>query len=299
LGVELMDFYAEDGVLLNGYISKCNSKKIIISVHGMSSNCLKKRDKVIMEKLYENNISYLSFNNRGSELVRYLTTYDNGKKVKKIGGTSYEDVLDGYLDIKAVIQKVITLGYTDIYMQGHSLGSTKVLYTYNKLKSEKSELLKYIKGIILLSLVDIPRALKVYSKDKFEYYKNYAEKKESNNELLEFMPLESFIHPISVKSYLRYIRDNEDFNFARYSDENYDFKELNYIDIPLFMRWGNVYEMIEQDAIELVNLINSKIKNLNKDINYIDGADHGYNGKEDVLAKQIIEFIKKYDNKYI
>ena len=57
--------------------------------------------------------------------------------------------------------------------------------------------------------------------------------------------------------------------------------------------------MIEQAAIELVNLINSKIKNLNKDINYIDGADHGYNGKEDVLAKQIIEFIKKYDNKYI
>ena len=105
------------------------------------------------------------------------------------------------------------------------------------------------------------------------------------------MPEESFIHPISVKTYLRYIRDYSDFDFARYNDENYDFKELNNIDVPLFMRWGNVYEMIEQDASDLVNLINNKVKNNKKDINYIDGADHGYNGKEEVLTKQILDFI--------
>ena len=42
VNLELIDFIAEDGVLLNGYISKENSKKIVISVHGMSSNCFKK-----------------------------------------------------------------------------------------------------------------------------------------------------------------------------------------------------------------------------------------------------------------
>ena len=34
--------------------------------------------------------------------------------------------------------------------------------------------------------------------------------------------------------------------------------------------------------------------NENKDIDYIDGADHGYTEKETELAEQIIKFIKKY-----
>ena len=291
MNIDFLDFVTEDNVLLNGYISKASSNKVIISTHGMSSNCFKNRDKIIMNEAFKNNISYIAYNNRGSELVRYLTTYNNGKVVKKLGGTSFEDVLDGYFDIKAAVKEAIGLGYTDIYLQGHSLGSTKVLYTYNKLKNENSELIKDIKGIILLSLVDIPRALTIYSKDKLEVYKNLAEEYESKGKLDELMPEESFIHPISVKTYLRYIRDYSDFDFARYNDENYDFKELNNIDVPLFMRWGNVYEMIEQDASDLVNLINNKVKNNKKDINYIDGADHGYNGKEEVLTKQILDFI--------
>ena len=187
MNIDFLDFVTEDNVLLNGYISKASSNKVIISTHGMSSNCFKNRDKIIMNEAFKNNISYIAYNNRGSELVRYLTTYNNGKVVKKLGGTSFEDVLDGYFDIKAAVKEAIGLGYTDIYLQGHSLGSTKVLYTYNKLKNENSELIKYIKGIILLSLVDIPRALTIYSKDKLEVYKNLAEEYESKGKLDELM----------------------------------------------------------------------------------------------------------------
>ena len=51
--VDLIDFYAEDGVLLNGFISKANSKKILIATHGMSSNCFKTRERIIAEKCLE------------------------------------------------------------------------------------------------------------------------------------------------------------------------------------------------------------------------------------------------------
>ena len=60
------------------------------------------------------------------------------------------------------------------------------------------------------------------------------------------------------------------------------------------MRWGNTNEMIEQSAEKIVKMMNEKIKNPNKDINYIDGADHGYYEKEDALANQISEFLKQY-----
>lgn len=289
--VDLIDFYSEDGILLNGFIAKANSKKIVIATHGMSSNCFKSREKTIADKCLENNISFLGYNNRGSELVKYLKRNIGGKNTKLLGGTSYENPTESYFDIKGAIQIALKLGFTEIYLQGHSLGCTKIVYTYNKLKEENSEYLKYIKGIILLSLVDIPRSLKIYLNTNFDNMLKLAEEKETKSELYDIMPKESFIHPISVKTFLKYAKYNEDIDFARYHDKNNKFDELNKINVPIFMRWGNTNEMIEQKADDLVNMLNEKIHNDFKDINYIDGADHGYTEKEEILAQEIIKFL--------
>ena len=176
-------------------------------------------------------------------------------------------------------------------MQGHSLGCTKIVYTYNELKEEEDKILENIKGVILLSLIDIPATLKIYLRDKFNTYLDLAEEKEQAGLKNELMPKDAFIHPISVKSFLRYARDNKEINFARYSEDN-EFEKLNNIDCPLMMRWGNNNDMILQRAEELVDLLNEKITNEKKDISYIDGADHGYSEKEEILAEQILEFIK-------
>ena len=108
--MERIDFLATDGIILNGFIYKSdnqnNSKKIVLAVHGMSSNCFKKRDEAIAKKLNENGIDYFSFNNRGSELVKYIRKNINGKKEKHLGGTTYEDVLEGYEDIVGAILKL-------------------------------------------------------------------------------------------------------------------------------------------------------------------------------------------------
>ncbi len=57
------------------------------------------------------------------------------------------------------------------------------------------------------------------------------------------------------------------------------------------MRWGNVNEMIEQNAKDLCKLLKNQVKNDNKNINFIDGANHGYTGKEEILAEEILKFI--------
>lgn len=292
MNVDLIDFYAEDGVLLNGFIANTSSKKIVIATHGMSSNCFKYRERVIAEQCLKNDIAFFGYNNRGSELIKYMYQTKDEKKVKLLEGTSYEDPEEAYFDIKGAILKALELGYTQIYLQGHSLGCTKIVYTYNKLKEEKSEILNNIKGIILLSLVDIPKTLKVYLDENFDKMLKLAEEKEEKNKLYDIMPKESFIHPISVKTFLKYAKYNTNINFAQYSNKAFDFKELNNIEIPLFMRWGNQNEMIEQSASDLAGMLNEKILNPAKDINYIDGADHGYTGKEQILSEEIINFLK-------
>ena len=63
------------------------------------------------------------------------------------------------------------------------------------------------------------------------------------------------------------------------------------------MRWGNVNELIIQDAQDLVNFMNEKLKNKNKDINYIKGANHNYTGKEEILGEEICSWYLKEVNK--
>ena len=292
--MELINFMATDGVNLEGILYKASSnisEKIILSVHGMTSNCFKKRDIEIAKKANEKGIDYFAFNNRGSEIVKYIEKETEGQPAKELAGTAYEDVLEGYEDIVGAIIKLKELGYRNIYLQGHSLGCTKIVYTYNELiNNDETEILENIKGVTLLSLVDIPMDLKVYLRDNFKQYLDYAEKLEHENKIYEMMPRESFIHPISVKSFLRYARDNKDIDFANYGKDN-ELEKLNNIQVPLFMRWGNDNEMIIQQADELSTMVNNIITNENKNIDYIDGANHSYTGKEKELAEQIVEFV--------
>lgn len=295
IAMKRIDFLATDGIGLNGllYESKEQTETVILAVHGMSSNCFKKRDEVISSKANDAQIDYFCFNNRGSELTRYIRRNIDNKQEKILGGTTYEDVLEGYEDIVGAIIKLKELGYKNIYLQGHSLGCTKIVYTYNELlEEEEEELLSNVKGVILLSLIDIPKAIKVYLGDKLDEYLQLAEQKEEKQQSLDLMPKEAFIHPLSVKTFLRYTRDNKEIDFANYGEDS-KFEKLNQIKVPLMMRWGNKNEMILQKADELVKIVNNSIINSNKDIDYIDGADHGYTGKEEELANQIINFIKK------
>lgn len=293
MNIEKIFFETEDKAELVGLLHKGEeTKKVVISIHGMTSDCLKRRDDIIAKNMTKNNIDFFSFNNRGNNVIAYLTKEIGGIYAKQKAGTAYEDVQDSYYDIKSAISEMLKLGYEEIYLQGHSLGCTKIIYTYNKLKQKnETKYLEAIKGIMLLSLIDIPKAQKVNLGDKYEWMLNYAIEKEKEGKQEELMPNESFIHPLSVRTYLRYFRDNEKIDFARYSDADYNYTELNNINIPLFMRWGTVFEMIEQPASELAELVNSKILNQKKDISYITGANHGYTDKEQEVAEQMLKFI--------
>ena len=59
------------------------------------------------------------------------------------------------------------------------------------------------------------------------------------------------------------------------------------------MRWGTVFEMIEQPASELAQMLNKKITNSKKDIGYIEGANHGYSQKEQIVADEMLSFLNK------
>lgn len=281
-------FNTEDNLNLVGLLHMPEESipiTVVISTHGITSNCLTYRDDVIAKTLTDNNIAYFTYSNRGHDVLNTNGTDDN-----KLQGSVAENITDSYYDIKAALETMISRGFKKVILQGHSLGCTKTVYTYNRLLEENNNLLNSIYGISLLSMVDVPNYLKMFLGNEFtkvvNYLKTFAEK--GNEDLI--IEVNSNFPPVKPKTVLNYLK-NDEIDFFKYSDKEYKFDVLNKIKLPLFMRWGNINELISIDAKDLVNLLNTKITNNKKDINYIQNANHNYKGTEKTLANQILNWI--------
>ena len=264
MNLQKVYFETEDGIELCGLLHESDNKteKIVIAVHGMQSNCMKKRDDILAEEITKNSISYFCFNNRGHDLVSSITKKQDGRSLKLLLGSSLENIEESYYDIKAAILKMLEKGYKQIYLQGHSLGCTKIVYTYTKMKKQNEiELLDKIKSVILLSMVDIPIAIRFFFQNDVKELISYMEKEQAKGNGKVLIQVPGAILPMCPDTFLKFVRNNEDIDLARYSDNSYNFKELNDIKVPLFMRWGNKHDLIMQEAEELVNIVKNKLQN--------------------------------------
>ena len=297
--IEKIYFKSIDNLNLIGLLHSPEENKgdtVIISMHGITSNCLKYREDVLAKMTTNIGIAYFTFNNRGHDI---LNTYDKiSDNNMHFYGTGAENIYDSYNDLKAAILEMKRLGYTKIILQGHSLGCTKVVYTYNQLlKNNETSILENIKGIILLSMVDVPIFIKRVLDKNYKKVISYFQTLRKRGRGDDLVILDSCMPPVKPNTILNYVEDNKNIDFANFGDHRSSFKELNNIKVPLFMRWGNVNELIIQDAQDLVNFMNEKLKNKNKDINYIKGANHNYTGKEEILGEEICSWYLKEVNK--
>ena len=297
--IEKVYFNSIDNLNLIGLLHtpKKKTETVLISVHGITSNCLKRRDDVLAQKCTDLGIAYFCFNNRGHEIIcNYGRIEDNDMHFY---GSGAENIYDSYFDIKGAMIEMQKRGYKKIILQGHSMGCTKVVYTYNEfLNNNETTMLDAITGIILLSMVDIPTALKQMLGKDYKKIISYFELLKKRGKGDRLVVLDASTPPVMPNTILQYAEDNKKIDFAKFGDNRTTFKELNNIKVPLFMRWGNINELIFQGADELSQKLNERIKNENKDISYIAGANHNYTGKEEELGEQITDFIKKNKLQY-
>ena len=116
MDAKAVKFSAKDNIILNGIIYKNNNKtdKVLIQIHGMTSDCFKTRNQIIADAIKDIQVDTIDFNNRGSGIINYIS---NGK-AKKLAGTAYENIEECYNDIVGAIEYALRLGYQEIYLQG-------------------------------------------------------------------------------------------------------------------------------------------------------------------------------------
>ncbi|MBP3283954.1 MAG: alpha/beta hydrolase [Clostridia bacterium] len=253
-------------------------KKVVIFIHGMYSDCLRKRDDIFAEELTKNGYAYFTFNNRGAE-VGYMIR-------DVLYGTAFEDPMEGRYDIDAAIEAMKNEGFEEIYLFGHSLGCTKILI-WNKYKKNK------VSAIGLLSLTALSEKYKQQAgENTYKVILNFAKLRVARDGALKLLPAKFYPKPISARTFLTIFGENSEFNCVSYEDENWDAKVLNDLEVPLFMRYATINETITKKPEEIIAFLKGKLKN-EVDLSYIEGTDHSYHGKERELIRQYIAFLRK------
>lgn len=278
----------DDKLVLHGLLYEPDepTKKLILHIHGMSGNFYENRFLDFMAKTFtDNDWAFLAPNNRGHDFIADIPVAGNKEKFKRIGN-SYEIFEECILDIKTWMDFAEKKGFSEIVLQGHSLGCSKVVYYFVK------TLDKRISKLVLASPSDMVGLFESPSDHK--NLLSLSKKMLLEGKGDEFLPkLIWGWYSLSAKTYLDFSeRDNPIDIFNTY-DKNKE-SVLAKIKIPVLAFLGEKDDAAILPIKEALAVIKKKAKNAPRfDTEVIEGAPHSYFGHEQEVADLIINWVKK------
>lgn len=278
----------KDDLILQGLLAEPSKKTdtVILHIHGMAGNFWENSFiKTMLSDYPKNNITFLTVETRGAELIRWLSTSDD----KRLVGNSYEIFEESIYDVDAWVNYLKSKGYKNIHLQGHSLGCSKIVY-YQKIKNNS-----LIKSLLFISPADM-MGLLVEPKYKAEYERFLKEakmltKQGRENELL------SEIHWTfarqSAKSFINFSFENDNLAIFNYYNPERGFKTINEITVPMLSILGTKDDGIATDAYKSTEMLKKNALKSKKFHGVVfDGAEHDFEGFEKKIVKEVLGFIK-------
>jgi pimeloyl-ACP methyl ester carboxylesterase len=302
MNLELVQFPNTNNILLPGLLFEPvkASNKVLISLHGNGSSggmYSVKLKNIYGKKLTDKGISFLTFTNTGGHLIQKFDLLKNGGKDRVKIGVAYELIKDCINDIDGAIKFVEKRGYKHIYLVGRSTGANKVC-VYNYYKS-KNPIERYIlesggddSGLFYSDMGDKEfKRMLTKCKDKIKKGEGWKLIPESVND-----------SPISYQSFFDQINPDGDYNIFPFYwllnkvriMKKKPWREIQSIKIPSLVVYGGKDEYCCGRVNDCVDLIRESVSNKrNFQFTVIPGADHGYFGKEELLADKVVKFLTK------
>lgn len=286
---------ASDGTKLHGMHYRANefTQRIVIHVHGMAGNFYENSFiEIIASKCNEKGIDFLTFNNRGHDYIADCEKITSKGSESYNAGGAYEKIGECVYDLKGVIQWAIDAGYTSIYLEGHSSGANKIVFSYDELRKEKTFINK-VKGIILISPCDdigiYHNETNISERQKsFALANKYID--EGNGKCL--MPLGTFFdYFLSADTFVDSFSEGSALDMFPYRKGNLFGTKINNIPLPMLIQFGNNGEFVLQDLKDIEKMYLEIGKN-NFKMQVINNAGHSYKNHENELAMNIIQWIK-------
>ncbi len=299
---EIVHIATADNLLLPGlfFEPEQKTKKALVMLHGNGgSSILRYRSltKAFVSALHAHQTAYLPFNNRGAG---YYTKVDlakpEGSESSRKYGMAYEQIEEAVADIEAVTSFLQSRGYTEINLIGYSTGANKICI-YNFLKPQ-NPIHKYI---LACGGDDVGIYYNQWGADKFYSYLDEAKMAVENGrgrDLILELVKEGLI--ISYQSLLDTIDPNGSYNCFSYHEvlsqkrlgTKHLFQEFSSITKPSLVVYGDQDEFCYGQVNNIMEILKHHTSpNASMEYQLIEGADHGFTGKETELAQMVVKFL--------
>lgn len=292
MNAEIVRTTTDDGLRLDGILfepKNLQRKVAVLHCHGLAGNFYGNPFiNYFAEELNTKEIAFLSFNNRGHDCLSEFSKKTSNSSEDILCGNSHEIFEECLLDITAWIDFICEKGYTEIVLQGHSSGASKISF-YQHINQDSR-----VVGLILISPPDTLGLQEKEWRGQWQENVSIAQNMIAQNKGRDLMPEGVFHYPISAISYLSYVGPDTKAGVFNFYKDNDPFTVMNSIKIPILGIIGTVDEAIVNDSNECMAILKSKtVSALLCDTNVMIGASHSYASKERELASLIAEWVPK------
>lgn len=295
----LVRFEAGDGVELGGllYEPARRGERAAIFLHGTGGASIfdSKRTNLLAAELVRRGIAWFPFNNRGAHLIRRLKRGESSIA----GGSAHEVIRECVPDIDGATGALRRLGYRDITLVGHSTGANKIaVYDHYKPRN-------HVRRYVLLAGGDDTGLLRAnLGKRRFDDARMRAAKELRAGHEERLVPASLSELPMSWRSFEDMADPDGDYNVFPFLEAMRGprlgrkplFRHLRAIRKPSLLLYGGEDEYCYGDVPGCVAVMRDSIgKKANFEYEIMDGATHGFSGREAELAARIARFLRQHE----
>lgn len=288
---ELVRIKAEDGLELVGFYAAPDgpaTRRAVLHTHGLAGNFYENRFvSTVARAVVEKGLSFLTYNNRGHE-YRSDNLLGEGARVEFVlGGASYDVFEKCLLDIGGCASFLRERGHSEIYFEGHSLGTNKTVYYLAERRDPRAA------GAVLISPPDMfglrEQALEASVDDVVARARRSVTEGEA-----ETLIDTGYVVPFSAATIVSVYGDREKTDvFPFRHGRAGDYSMLASLRLPLLVTFGTVEEAVTVPVKDAAALTRERASSAPKvEVLVVDGANHVYSGFEETLARAVADFVE-------
>ncbi|KKU29086.1 MAG: Alpha/beta hydrolase fold protein [Candidatus Amesbacteria bacterium GW2011_GWA2_47_11b] len=282
--------YSTDGIELDSLLFEPSrpTRKIVIHIHGKEGHFIQNHFVTTLGNVYSRHgYAFLTFNNRGHDYMADLIKKTSTGFIWQQGGSMYDILEDSTLDIQGIINYVTDLGYTDITLQGHSLGPHKICYYLTANPAHP------VRRVILLTTADV-LYLFDSSVPNWEKFSLLAKKMVDEGKGKDLMPIKLWSNcPVSAATFYNYTcPDTNCFVFNGTHPER-DYKNFNKLTLPTLVVNPENDFATGVKAEAAMYLLHKKTVSKQFTGYVMKNAVHNFLGQEDDLSQIITKWLAR------
>ncbi len=215
ININIQTFYTEDGTLLRGILSKGKEENetVVVHINGRGAGQFNNMTTRMRNFYIQNNVDFFSYDQR---------FWQYGEKVfkteKDVGKYSVEDAQK---DLKGALKFVKELGYQNIILEGHSLGTEiATKYLNNNFDDKISRLILLSPSDHIEAMKNLPKTYKEITMKELKEAYDKALENVRQNKPDEIVLDKGMLGVYSAKQFLECNSKNGGFNQLSYEDNN-------------------------------------------------------------------------------